>query len=558
MGSKLFMDDPRRPKIKAWIPLIAAVILVVGMVIGFQLRDTLRNKRDISFAVDRNDRLEQIIDLIQTHYVDSVKTASLYHDAVKGILSNLDPHTTYIPAEDLSEINEELEGSYYGIGVEFAVLRDTIVFSEIIEGGPAQKAGMQIGDKLIRVGDTLVAGRGIHSEKIVAMLRGKQQSKVEVWVKRVNKPGLKELNIYRDEVPLRSVDAALMLDPHTGYIKIDRFAANTYGEFATALKKLIKSGASSMVIDLRDNPGGYLESAVAVADEFLDDKKLIVYTQGLHQAQQRYTAVNQGMFEEGRLAILINENSASAAEILAGAIQDWDRGIIVGRRSFGKGLVQEQYELDDGSALRLTIARYYTPSGRCIQRPFSKGREAYEAAFEARFQNGSLLRNDSLSVTDTTKYYSLIHHRVLYGSGGIRPDVFVPADSGKLTHGLLYILLSDGLQNALWDYYAAQYPHLKSYHNLTAFQRDFHDEERVLQAYLNALPPAEKMLTKSILTKAQNRTYLLLQIRAQLARILFSDNGYNLISSHQDDVIQEALQMLASRRYSMLIGGQGG
>ncbi len=550
------MDDPRRLKIKAWIPLIAAVILVVGMVIGFQLRDTLRNKRDISFAVDRNDRLEQIIDLIQSHYVDSVKTASLYSDAVKGILSNLDPHTTYIPAEDLSEINDELEGTYFGIGVEFAVLRDTIVFSSIIEGGPAQKAGMRIGDKLIRVNDSLVAGKGIRSDKIIGMLRGKQRSKVQVWVKSVNTPGLRELNIYRDEVPLRSVDAALMLESHLGYIKIDRFATNTYGEFATALRKLINYGATSLILDLRDNPGGYLESAVAVADEFLDDKKLIVYTQGLHQAQQRYTAVNQGMFEEGRVAVLINENSASAAEILAGAIQDWDRGLIMGRRSFGKGLVQEQYELDDGAALRLTVARYYTPSGRCIQRPFSKGREAYEAAFEARFQEGITHRNDSLFSTDTTKYYTLIHHRVMYGAGGIRPDVFVPGDSGKLTHGLLYILMSDGLQNALWDYYASHFSQLKSYRSIAVFQNEFHDEESVLHAYLNALPPAEKMLNKSVLAKASNREYLLLQIRAQLARILFKNNGYNLISSQQDKVIQEAIQYLSSQRYSKLIGGQ--
>lgn len=550
------MEDPRRPRLKAWIPLLAAVILVLGMIIGFQLRDSLRNKRSISYAVERNDRLEQIIDLIQTHYVDSVKAASLYGDAVKGILSNLDPHTTYIPADELAGLNEELEGSFYGIGVEFAVLRDTILFTSVIDGGPAQKAGVRLGDKLIRVNDTVVAGNGTSSDRVVTMLRGKQQSAVTVWLKSIDAPALRRLTIYRNEVPLRSVDAALMLEFHTGYIKIDRFAANTYGEFAAALKKLLKAGATSLIIDVRDNPGGYLEAAVAVADELLNDKKLIVYTRGMHEEQQRYTAVNDGMFEQGRLAILINESSASAAEILAGAVQDWDRGIIVGRRSFGKGLVQEQFELDDGAALRLTVARYYTPSGRCIQRSFAKGRAAYEAAYEARFHQEALSGRDSVAAEDTTNYYTLVRHRVMHGSGGIKPDVYVPFDSGRLTHGLLYILLSDGLQTAIWDYYAAQYQQLKNYRSIGEFQREFHGDDTVLANYLHALEPAERSLARSVLRKAQNQDYLRLQIRAQIARTMFRNAGFYTISARRDEAIQEALQVLSSPEYLRLVGGQ--
>jgi carboxyl-terminal processing protease len=553
---KIFMEVRRRPPLRAWIPFLAAVILVLGMIVGFQLHDTLRSKRSITYAVERNDRLEQIIDLIQTHYVDSVKSSALYGDAVKGILSNLDPHTTYIPADELSGLNEELEGSFYGIGVEFAVLRDTILFTSVIDGGPAQKAGVHLGDKLIRVNDTVVAGNSTSSDRVVNMLRGKQQSGVQVWLKSFGREGLRKLTIYRDEVPLRSVDAALMLELHTGYIKIDRFAANTYGEFAAALKKLLKSGATAMIIDLRDNPGGYLEAAVAVADELLNDKKLIVYTEGKHDQQQRYSAVNDGMFEEGRLAILINENSASAAEILAGAVQDWDRGIVAGRRSFGKGLVQEQFELDDGAALRLTVARYYTPSGRCIQRSFAKGRKAYEAAFEARFENGELTGRDSVFTEDTASYYTLVHHRVMQGSGGIKPDLYVPYDSGRLTHGLLYILLSDGLQNAMWDYYGTHFQMLRSYRSIGEFQREFRGEDTVLSTYLRNLAPAERSLAKTVLRKAQNKDFLLMQIRAQLARTVFRSAGYYSVNAAGDETIRKAVQALHSPEYLRLILGQ--
>ncbi len=549
------MEEPKRPLFKAWFPFIAAVIMVVGMIVGSQLQNTLRNKRSISNAVDRNDRLEQLIDLIQTHYVDSVKQSALYGDAVQGILSKLDPHTTYIPAEDLQDVNDELDGSFFGIGVEFVVLRDTILFTAVTDGGPASKAGIHLGDKLIRVNDTLVAGVGMNSDRIVNMLRGKQQSAVSVIVQSVGMPGLRRLRIFRDEVPIRSVDAAFMLELHTGYIKIDRFAANTYGEFAAGLKKLIRNGATSLIIDLRDNPGGYLEAAVAVADELLDDKKLIVYTKGQHDALQQYTSVNDGMFEKGRVAILINESSASAAEILAGAVQDWDRGIIVGRRSFGKGLVQEQFDLDDGAALRLTVARYYTPSGRCIQRSFAKGREAYEAAYEARLDNGIQADSVTDSGNEGTKYFTLVHHRVVHGSGGITPDLAVSNDSGKLTHSLLYVLASDGLQEAIWDYYDAQYRQLRNYRSIGEFQRDFRGEDTVIAAYLNRLPPAERALSRAVLGKAENERYLKIQIRGQLARTIFGNNGYYAVSARGDEVIERSVQVLNSPEYLRLIGG---
>jgi carboxyl-terminal processing protease len=550
---KLFMEAHSRPRLKVWTPLIAALIMVAGIIIGFQLRDTLRNKRDIKNAVERSDRLEQLIDLISTNYVDSINASDLYRNGVDGILSKLDPHTVYIPAEDVDGVNEELEGSFYGIGVEFSIIRDTITVTSVVPEGPSDKAGILTGDKLVKVEDTVVAGTGISSDRIVKMLRGEKKSAVRVQVKRLADAKLEFVKITRNEVPLQSIDASIMLDAHTGYIKINRFAATTYSDFAKALKSVKKAGATSLIIDVRDNPGGYLDAATSIADELLDDKKLIVYIQGNHEPKQEYTAVNEGMFEEGRVAILVDESSASAAEILAGAVQDWDRGVVIGRRTFGKGLVQEQYELEDGAALRLTIARYYTPSGRSIQRSFAKGREAYTADFEARFKSGELVGKDSV-VEDTQAYYTLSKHRLIHGAGGIKPDIYVPYDSGRLSQGLLHVLLSNELQDAIWDYYNSNVTQLKKFKTIGEFVRNYRDEGVILAKYLRSLPPSERLVAEAILRRAANKEYLLLQIRSQVARTLFRSNGYYSVSAQGDDVIQRALQILSSPQYQRLIG----
>ncbi len=547
------MEEIRRPRLRIWTPLAAALILSGGMILGFRLHDTLRNKRDISNVVERNDRLEQIIDLINSNYVDSVASNELYGNAVKGILSRLDPHTLYIPADEVASANEDLAGSFFGIGVEFAIIRDTIEITSVVENGPSDKAGIQPGDKLIAVGDTLIAGNGVTSERIITMLRGQQRSAVVLQVQSLDRPGVRKLRITRDAVPIASVDAAILLDPHTAYIKINRFSATTYDEFADALRMVIKRGATALILDLRDNPGGYLEAATAIADEFLDDEKLIVYTEGRHEPRQNYTALNDGMFEQGRLAILIDESSASAAEILAGAVQDWDRGIIIGRRSFGKGLVQEQYELEDGAALRLTIARYYTPSGRSIQRPFDKGRDAYAQDFDERFESGELTGRDSLGHEDTTAFFTLRSRRLVHGGGGIKPDVYVPYDSGRLSGGLINMIISDPLQDAIWDYYGHNFAALKAFKNIATFSSSFKGEEEVLGSYIGRLPPAERMNAEYILRRPANRQYLLLQIRSQIGRILFRNNGYYSVSSRGDDMVIRALQLISSPAYEQLI-----
>lgn len=535
------MNDRKPGGLKVWTPAIFSLVLIAGMVLGFNLRDTLRNKRDIGTIVQRNDRLEQMIDLINEKYVDTVNTNLLYKDAVNGILSHLDPHTVYIPADELQSVNDDLEGSFFGIGVEFSILHDTIQFTSIIEGGPAEKAGIATGDQLIKVGDSIVAGNGITSDRIIKMLKGKQYSSVFVTLRSVDGT-TKNVNIKRDVVPIYSVDASLMLDNKTGYIKINRFAATTYDEFKKALELLQKRGMSQLVLDLRQNPGGYVDAATRIADEFLSGNKLIVYTQGKHSARTEYRAGNKGLFEKGKLAVLVDESSASASEILSGAVQDWDRGVIIGRRTFGKGLVQEQYDMDDGSALRLTIARYFTPSGRCIQRSFANGKDAYTEDFVKRFESGELTGKDTTKLTDTTRYYTSLK-RAVFAGGGIKPDIYVPYDTAKLHPGLLNILFSDEVHNLIWTYYIAHRNQLQIYKSIDDYKLHFNADEMV-KSFVAQQEPKMKQIIQKVLADETNRNYFALQMKAQLARYLFRNNGYYSVNATADNVVQKALQVL--------------
>lgn len=522
------------------------------MILGFNLRDTLRSKRDIQTIIQRNDRLEKIIDLVNEKFVDTVNSNLIYQDAINGILSHLDPHTSYIPADRLEDVNNKLEGGFFGIGVEFSIIRDTIQVTSVVEGGPADQSGVETGDQLIKVGDSIVAGTGITSERIIKMLKGKQHSEVFVTLKEPVSSRLKDISIKRDVVPLYSVEANLMLDNTTGFIKINRFSATTYDEFIKAMRALQKSGMQNLVLDLRENPGGYLDAATDIADEFLDDKKLIVYTQGQHSAKRDYRSEKNGLFEKGRIAILVDESSASASEILAGAIQDWDRGIVMGRRTFGKGLVQEQYNLDDGSALRLTIARYYTPSGRCIQRSFAKGKDAYAEEFAHRFETGELTGNDSVIVPeDTVKYYTS-QRRIVYGGGGIKPDVYVPYDATKLTPGVLNMFYSDDVKNVIWDYFVTNKATLTQYKTIAAYASGF-KADGLIKLYISRLDPQMRKMTLKVFAKTQNLKFFSLQMKAQLARILFHNNGYYAITLRDDNMVSKALQVVNSKDYLAII-----
>lgn len=545
------MNDRRHEHLKVWAPLLFSLLLVLGMTLGFNLRDTLRGKRDIQTVLERNDRLEQIIDLIHEKYVDSVTSNDLYRDAIDGILSHLDPHTVYIPADEVEDVNEDLEGSFYGIGVEFAIIRDTIFITSVIKDGPAERAGVVTGDKLLKVGDSVVAGKGITSDKIVKMLKGKRKTTVAATFISPDNGGVKQLQLTRDAIPVYSVETSIKIDDKTGYIKINKFSANTYDEFAAAIKDLKAAGISQVIIDVRQNPGGYLDAARKIADELLTGDKLIVYTKGLHSSRIDYTTNGRDAFEEGKVAILIDENSASASEILAGAVQDWDRGIIVGRRSYGKGLVQEQYDMDDGAALRLTIAKYYTPSGRCIQRSYAMGKDAYADDFAHRFETGELTGKDTISNEDTTKYYTS-KKRIVYGGGGIKPDVYVPYDTAKLTPGVLNILYSDEVHNLVWDYYMAHRSTLLKYNNINDFIAGFKADEMVGNYFKQQDPTFRKALLKVMRNNA-NYDFFSMQLKAQLARILFHSKGFYAITTKGDDVVQKALQVLNGSGYSTII-----
>lgn len=545
------MSEKSTNKVKLWAPLFFAVTLIVGMTIGFKLRDSLRNKRDIATIIQRNDRVEQIIDLINARYVDSVSANNLYQDAVEGIIRNLDPHTVYIPADRLQTVNEELEGSFFGIGVEFSIVQDTIQITSVIESGPAEAAGIQIGDKLIKVGDSVVAGTGITSARIIKMLKGKQFSKVFLTMMEPLSTRERIVTLKRDAIPKYSIEAGVMLDEVTGIIKITRFSATTYEEFVKHLAKLKKQGMQQLIVDLRQNAGGYMEPAKQIADEFLSGDKLIVMTKGVNSMARQYIAGETGAFEEGKLVILVDEQSASASEILAGAVQDWDRGIIVGRRTFGKGLVQDQFDLEDGSALRLTIAKYYTPSGRSVQRSFENGKEAYDHDFLKRYETGELTGMDTTMLADTTRYYTA-NKRVVYGGGGIKPDVYVPYDTTKLSTSLLDLIFSDNVKTTVWDYYIRNRVMLKNYKSVKEFDAKF-KADTLVQRYLSMQDRKTRKVVEMMLKKESHKSFFALQMKAQLARMLFRDNGYYTIAYKDDNMVEKAMSLLKGKNYSAIV-----
>lgn len=545
------MSEKEGKGIRVWVPLLFAVTLIAGMTIGFKLRDSLKNKRDITTIIQRNDRLEQIIDLINARYVDSVNANLLYEDAVNGIIRNLDPHTVYIPADKLQSVNEELDGSFFGIGVEFSIVKDTIQITSVVEDGPAEVAGIQIGDKLIKVGDSTVAGTGITSMRIIKMLKGKQFSKVFLTMMDPFRNDTRLVSLKRDAIPKYSIEASVMLDSITGIIKITRFSATTYDEFVKALTGLQKQGMQKLIVDLRQNAGGYMEPAKQIADEFLTGDKLIVMTKGINSMVRKYIAGNKGEFETGDLAILVDEQSASASEILAGAIQDWDRGVVIGRRTYGKGLVQDQFDLEDGSALRLTIAKYYTPSGRSVQRSFEDGREAYSHDFMMRYESGELTGYDTLEQADTTKYYTA-NQRVVYGGGGITPDIYVPYDTTKLSTPLLNLIFSDNVKAVVWDYYIQNRTMLKKYKSVKEYANAF-NPDALVQEYIARQDRQTKKVVEIMLKKERYRSFFSLQMKAQLARMLFRDNGYYSISYKDDNMVAKALEILNGTTYSTIV-----
>ena len=410
-----------------WYPLVISIAIVLGIVIG----NYISTKK---FTLDKDRKINAVLNLIQSEYVDSIDVKDLVEQAIPAIIGNLDPHSYYIPASDIRAENEKLDGSMSGIGVSFFMMNDTANVDQVIPNGPAEKVGMLAGDRIISVNGESIVGGTLTAEGIRSKIRGEKGTKVRIGVKRNTSKKTLTFTITRDDIPMNTIDVSYMLDDKTGYIKIAQFGKNTYDEFFAALSKLKKDGASRYIVDLRGNPGGYMEMAILMVNEFLEQGELIVYTKGRKEREDiQVWSDDQGSFHDAQVAVLIDEYSASASEIMAGALQDNDRGLVVGRRSFGKGLVQKQIYLPDSSAIRLTIARYYTPSLRCIQKDYTLGDEDdYSKELYDRYSHGELYSADSIKV-DKSKIFRTANGRIVYGGGGIVPDIFVPNDTTGIT-----------------------------------------------------------------------------------------------------------------------------
>lgn len=410
-----------------WYPLVISIAIVLGIVIG----NYISTKK---FTLDKDRKINAVLNLIQSEYVDSIDVKDLVEQAIPAIIGNLDPHSYYIPASDIRAENEKLDGSMSGIGVSFFMMNDTANVDQVIPNGPAEKVGMLAGDRIISVNGESIVGGTMTAEGIRSKIRGEKGTKVRIGVKRNTSKKTLTFTITRDDIPMNTIDVSYMLDDKTGYIKIAQFGKNTYDEFFAALSKLKKDGASRYIVDLRGNPGGYMEMAILMVNEFLEQGELIVYTKGRKEREDiQVWSDDQGSFHDAQVAVLIDEYSASASEIMAGALQDNDRGLVVGRRSFGKGLVQKQIYLPDSSAIRLTIARYYTPSHRCIQKDYTLGDEDdYSKELYDRYSHGELYSADSIKV-DKSKIFRTANGRIVYGGGGIVPDIFVPNDTTGIT-----------------------------------------------------------------------------------------------------------------------------
>lgn len=523
------------------MPLVLSMILIAGMYLGFRLRETSWNKPPIQ-SENAVGKLDEILNLIQVKYVDSVDAKSILNKALDQFLTDLDPHSFYIPQSELKWVKESLEGKFEGIGIEFYIVKDTIVVVTPISGGPSEALGIISGDKIIRINDTLVAGVGITNNEVVRKLRGSKGTQVKVSIQRNHQPELLEFLIVRDQIPLYSVDVGYMMDSITGYIRISRFSENTYEEFRVHLNKLLSNNMKNLILDLRQNPGGYLTAATLIADEFIEDDRLLVYTEGRAYKRQEYTARRAGRFEKGNLVVLIDEGSASASEILAGALQDWDRAVIVGRRSFGKGLVQEQYELSDGSALRLTVARYYTPSGRCIQKPYKNTNYTQEGGISEFFNETHSLddaRHMHTTPDTSIKYYTA-QKRIVYGGGGIIPDVIVLPDT-SYDHIYLYNVRSY-VPGFIYHYYADNQLLFTQYKESEYFRKNFTVSEQLYQRFLDY---AEKEGLRKDPEKLSKISQLIKTLmKAYLARQMWKDEGYYPVVNTIDPVVAKGYEIV--------------
>lgn len=522
-----------------------AFILILGMTVGPKFARENTNSANGSFLPfglgDRSPKIDKVIQIINDNYVDSIKLDTVKELAIQEILKHLDPHSMYLPPVEAKLSFENLEGNFYGIGIEYFILHDTLLVTAINPKGPAETSGLLPGDKILKINNKSITGVKLTGKQVVEQVRGKSGTAIELLVKR-NDNQLKTIRVVRGKITISTIDAAYLLNNLTGYIKITRFGAETNNDFQAVLTKLQLKGMKNLVLDLRDNGGGYLSAATALADQFLSDKKLIVFTEGAHEPRTDYFATTEGGFEEGKLVVLIDENSASASEILAGAIQDLDRGTIIGRRSFGKGLVQEQFNFGDGSALNLTIARYFTPSGRSIQKSYKKGAQAYYSEVNERYKNGELASNGkNLSDTlfDKQKTFTTPSGKVVYGGGGIMPDIYIPVDTTRYTSYYRSLASHNILNDYVYNYLAKHSPKFESVDDLISnFQLSDREYNQVFK-----LAESEGIKTETQKLD-QSKKEIKENLRALLGRYYFGQEGYYKVVNSDDRVIARSLEVL--------------
>ncbi len=507
----------------------------------------LPQKADSQLFNDQIYKFSKALGSIASFYVDSVNQDQLVEHAIIEMLKELDPHSVYVNKDEVRVMNEPLQGNFEGIGVQFNLLNDTIFIISPISGGPSERVGILAGDRIVKINSEVVAGTGITNTKVREKLMGEKDTKVTVTIKRRNEPELLDFTITRDRIPIYSLDAAYLIDDETGYIRLNRFSFTTVKEFEEALEKLEEKGMKNLILDLRENGGGYLQESITLSDHFLDRDRMIVYTEGLNISKMDYLSTRAGNFRDGRLVLLLNEGSASASEIVAGAVQDWDRGVIVGRRSFGKGLVQRPINLPDGSMIRLTVARYYTPTGRLIQKPYDQGVDEYSLDAYRRYVNGEFFSRDSIMLPDSLRFYTKLNNRPVYGGGGIMPDVFVPFDTTSNTSYYRDMVRSGIFSRFILEFvdrnrdqFRADYPDFRSY------KENFDARGPLMVKFVEYGEKEGVELNEQDLEKSYE--LIANQIKALIARDLWTMSEYFEISNSRDNVFLKAVDIITNRR----------
>lgn len=529
------MSENKNSTYQISLPLILCIGVAAGLLIGANIH----SRKVITSDSAEIEKLREVMSLVQHEYVDKGKTDAVVEDAITHILSKLDPHSAYIPAKDKIAANEDLKGNFEGIGIEFSIFHDTLVVVAALSGGPCEAVGLRPGDKIIKVDDKVIANTQLTNTDVQKYLKGPKGTKVKIDVQRKGKPSLLSFTIIRDKIPQASVDASYMIDSEIGYIKISRFAQSTHEEFHAALDRLKQEGMKKLILDLQGNPGGYLDQAAEIADEFLAKGNKIVFTKG---QESRYNdnivATEKGDFEKGDLIVLVNEGSASASEIVSGALQDNDRALVVGRRSFGKGLVQRPFDLNDGSEVRLTISRYYTPSGRCIQKPYTDPND-YDKDIIKRYKHGEFFHADSIHFNDTLKYYTT-NGRTVYGGGGIMPDYFVPLDTVHNSKYFNELFAANVVREFAFNYAEDNKDRLEKL-GFDAFKKSFQVDDAML-GKLVAMGEKEKVKANSK-DIAKNKAVFQSYVKAEIARRVWGSQSFYPLFNENNEILQQAVKL---------------